>query len=115
MSEGGFAPLFPAAELAVGGMRGCELAGLALLVCRTRDGLFALDDLCTHAEARLSEGRLKGHRLQCPLHAGTFDVRDGSVLHPPAMRPLRTFPVRVRDGVVEVAAAGPPHLQGVLD
>jgi nitrite reductase/ring-hydroxylating ferredoxin subunit len=91
------------AELAVGRMRACTLEAREIVVCRTREGVFALDNVCTHAEARLCEGRLRATRLTCPLHGGSFDVRDGRALSPPAERPLASHAVRIVDGAIEVA------------
>ena len=67
-----------------GKMHACAVGGREIVVCRTKDGVFALDNICTHAYARLSEGRLRGTRLICPLHGASFDVRDGRVLGAPA-------------------------------
>jgi nitrite reductase/ring-hydroxylating ferredoxin subunit len=83
-----------------------EAGGRRLVLCRTREGLFALEDRCTHAETPMSEGRLRGCRLVCPLHGAAFDVRDGRVLGGPATRPLTCFPLRVVEGRVEVLLAG---------
>lgn len=102
-----FAPVLELTELPLGAMRACTVAGRELLICHTPAGLFALDNICTHAEARLCEGRLRATRLVCPLHGAVFDVRDGRVLAPPAECPLPTHALRVRDGVIEVAVAGP--------
>jgi nitrite reductase/ring-hydroxylating ferredoxin subunit len=74
-----------------------------ILICNTREGLFALDNICTHAHARLCEGRLRATRIVCPLHGASFDIRDGRVLGPPAEVPLAVHQVRVTDGTVEVA------------
>ena len=98
-----FIPVMRLAELGVGRMRACSLGARELVVCRTREGVFALDNICTHAEARLCEGRLRATRLVCPLHGGSFDVRDGRVLGPPAERPLPAHAVRIVDGAIEVA------------
>ena len=98
-----FAPVLELSELPLGAMRACSVDGRELLICHTRAGLFALDNICTHAEARLCEGRLRGTRLVCPLHGGAFDIRDGRVLAPPATSPLPTHAVRVEGGVIEVA------------
>jgi len=98
-----FIPVMRLAELGVGRMRACSLGARELVVCRTREGVFALDNICTHAEARLCEGRLRATRLVCPLHGGSFDVRDGRVLGPPAQRPLPAHTVRIVDGAIEVA------------
>ncbi len=91
-------------DLPEGGMRACKLGEREIVVCRTRDGIYALDNVCTHAKARLSEGRLRGVRLVCPLHGAAFDVRDGRVLGAPATRALATYPVRIAEDRVEVMA-----------
>jgi nitrite reductase/ring-hydroxylating ferredoxin subunit len=91
------------AEVPPGSMRTCTLGGRELVICHTREGLFVLDNICTHAHARLCEGRLRGLRLVCPLHGASFDVRDGRVLGPPADVPLATYPVRIVAGTIEVA------------
>jgi nitrite reductase/ring-hydroxylating ferredoxin subunit len=83
-------------------MRACIVAGREIVVCHTRAGLFAVDNVCTHAFARMSEGRLRGIHLICPLHGASFDVRDGRVLGAPAVLPLMTHPLRVVDGIIEV-------------
>ena len=84
-------------------MRCVTVAGREVLICHTREGVFALDNICTHALASMDEGRLRGVRLICPLHGASFDVRDGRVLGPPATRALPAYPVRIVQGRVEVA------------
>jgi len=96
------------AEVPPGSMRACMVAGRELVICHTREGVFALDNICTHAETRLCEGRLRGTRLVCPLHGACFDVRDGRVLRPPAERPLATHAVRVIADTIEVAVTPGP-------
>ena len=91
------------AELPPGSMRSCVIDGREIVVCHTREGVFALDNICTHAHARLCEGRLRATRLVCPLHGASFDIRDGRVLGPPAVVPMLTHAVRIVDGTVEVA------------
>jgi nitrite reductase/ring-hydroxylating ferredoxin subunit len=86
-------------------MRSFEIAQREIVLCHTRDGIFALDNVCTHAFARMSEGYLRGTRLICPLHGGSFDVQTGCALGSPAMRSLNTHPTRVVDGMIEVSIA----------
>ena len=83
------------AGLAKGGMRVIRSGDREILVCRSQAGVFALDNTCTHADARLSEGRLRGTRVICPLHGASFDVRDGRALGSPATQALATYPVRL--------------------
>jgi 3-phenylpropionate/trans-cinnamate dioxygenase ferredoxin subunit len=64
--------------------------------------LFATSDICSHEEASLSEGEFFDHVIECPLHGARFDVRTGKPLSLPAVYPVKTFPVRVVDGKVQV-------------
>ena len=98
-----FTPALKLAEVPPGSMRACMVAGREIVICHTREGVFALDNICTHAHARLCEGRLRAARLVCPLHGASFDVRDGRVLAPPAEVPLPTHAVRVLEDLIEVA------------
>ncbi len=100
-----FKAVLPAADLPAGSMRAVTVGGREILLCHTKNGLSALDNICSHAYARLCEGRLRGTRLICPLHGASFDAIDGHVLGPPAAQPLAVFPVRVNEGMIEVAVA----------
>jgi Ferredoxin subunits of nitrite reductase and ring-hydroxylating dioxygenases len=54
---------------------------------------YAISDICTHAEASLSEGTVDGETVECPLHGACFDLRTGDALTPPAVEPVQTFRV----------------------
>lgn len=90
-------------EFPEGTMRAFVVEGREIVVCHGRGGWFALDNSCSHAYARLCEGRLRGYRLICPLHGASFDIRDGRVLGAPATVPVSVHRLRIRDGRVEVA------------
>jgi len=109
--EGRFAPVVALEDLRPGHMRACTIQGREVLVCHTREGVYAVDNICTHAFARLHEGRLRGTRLVCPLHGAVFDVRDGRVLQGPATEALPAHAVRVAAGRIEVAVdpSAPPQ------
>lgn len=109
MTESVFVPVMPLAEIRQGRMQTRVLAGREIVFCHTREGVFALDNICTHAHARMCEGRLRATRLVCPLHGASFDVRDGRVLGPPATVPLPTFPVRVVNGTIEISLSQAPQ------
>ena len=88
----------PLSDIPQGSMRPVTIGGREIVICHTREGVYALDNICTHAHARMCEGRLRATRLVCPLHGASFDIRDGKVLGPPAVLPLPTFQVRIVDG-----------------
>lgn len=75
---------------------------LQVLIARFKDGVYAVENLCSHAFARFDDGRLRGARLMCPLHGACFDIRSGEALGRPATAPIRSFPVTVDDGRVLV-------------
>jgi nitrite reductase/ring-hydroxylating ferredoxin subunit len=109
-----FEPALALAALPQGRMHACTIAGREVVLCRTKDGVHALDNVCTHAYARLNEGRLAGVRLICPFHGASFDVRDGRVLGAPATQPLPHHTVRIVGDIVEVAVdpCAPPQETG---
>ncbi|MGO4326709.1 anthranilate 1,2-dioxygenase ferredoxin subunit AndAb [Cupriavidus sp. 2TAF22] len=71
-------------------------------VFRLAQGLFAIHDLCTHGHARLSEGFVDGDCVECPLHQGLVDIRTGAPRCAPITEAVRTYPVRVNEGSVEI-------------
>jgi len=89
-------------EVATGRSRRCVIDGQSVLVCNVGGEYFAVADVCTHDRGPLGEGRLRGAVIECPRHGARFDVRDGTVKAPPAVRPLATYPVQVHDGIVDV-------------
>lgn len=81
---------------------GTVINGLKIGLFYVDDQVYCVDDICTHGNALLSEGDLEGHEIECPLHAGAFDVRDGKALCSPLIKDTRVHNVRVEDGVVFV-------------
>jgi nitrite reductase/ring-hydroxylating ferredoxin subunit len=68
------------------------------------DGEFyATHDVCSHALASLSNGTLDGYTINCPKHGARFDVRTGRNLCLPAVRPVKSFAVKVEGEDVYVA------------
>lgn len=56
---------------------------------------FAVDAKCTHANASLLVGEVRGYEVICPLHGARFDLRTGRALSLPAVRGLKSYPVKV--------------------
>ena len=66
--------------------------------------LFATDNHCTHGDAKLCEGFLEGHEIECPFHQGRFDIRTGAATCAPAEVALATYPARIEGQRVLVDA-----------
>lgn len=79
------------------------LPGAVVLIVPSSGRWYAIEDRCSHSGCRFSEdGEIDGVTAICDCHGSEFDVRDGSVLVGPAAVPLPTYPVRERDGLLEV-------------
>ena len=89
-------------ELAPGKMKRVDLAGRRILLANVGGRLCAVDDTCTHEDASLSTGVLKGEFVKCPLHNSRFNVCTGEAMEEPAEENLRTYPVREEGGRVLV-------------
>ena len=71
-------------------------------VCNVGGEFYAIDDLCTHDGGSLDQGELEDAEIECPRHGARFDLFTGQVKALPAVYPVNSYPVRVRDGVVEI-------------
>ena len=78
------------------------LNGLEIALFRGGDAAYATDNLCSHGQARLCDGFVEGHEIECPLHQGRFDLRTGQASAEPAVEAIKTYPVRIEGGRVYV-------------
>jgi naphthalene 1,2-dioxygenase system ferredoxin subunit len=74
---------------------GMAVGGRDIALYSVDGQVYATDNICTHGHARLCDGFLEGHEIECPLHQGKFDVRDGRPTCEPVTEALRSYPVRV--------------------
>jgi len=75
--------------------------------------VYAVDDLCLHKRASLSEGRLEGTHIACPSHWWRYDVRSGQLVGSDAT--LATYPADVIDGDVVVLLPPPIPTQSMRE
>ncbi len=79
-----------------------EKNGESICVARVGDQVFAVNDICSHSDASLSEGDVTDFKIECWLHGAEFDLRTGEALTPPAVAPLHTYGVHVDGDSVTV-------------
>jgi naphthalene 1,2-dioxygenase ferredoxin component len=89
-------------DLADGEVLGVVIGGREIALYDLDGELHATDDICTHAYARLSDGWLDRGEIECPLHAGRFDVKTGKATAPPCTDDIRTYPVRVEGEEIQI-------------
>lgn len=66
------------------------------------DEYYALEDICPHAFALLSQGFVEDGEVECPLHQAIFDIRTGKCQGGPADRDLKVIPLRIVDDEIQL-------------
>jgi 3-phenylpropionate/trans-cinnamate dioxygenase ferredoxin subunit len=79
-----------------------EVEGEPIVIVRCADGLYAVEDRCTHDGEPLSGGEVEDCELVCPRHFARFSLKTGDALTPPAYEPVRTYQVKEENGRVLV-------------
>ena len=79
-----------------------EFDDIEVAIVRSDGQLYAIEDVCSHAEVALSEGDVEGTTIECWMHGSCFDLRSGAPTGPPATEPVDVFGVQVIEGVVYV-------------
>ena len=97
-----FVAVLPDASLADGKPTRAMYQGTPILLVRRGDRLYAMAETCSHFSGPLSEGKVEGDTIVCPLHFSRFALEDGRVVNGPAVHPQPCLEVRVRAGQIEV-------------
>ena len=90
-----FTPVCALADLAEGSPAARDVGGVPVVLVRAGGEVFALRDMCSHADVALSEGEADGCAIECWLHGSRFDLRTGFPLELPATEPVPVYPVRL--------------------
>ena len=105
MSESQWITVASRAALGDGDTLGVEAQGKPIALYNLDGTIYATDNVCTHAFAMLTDGWLDGEVIECPLHAGRFEIKTGKGLGPPIPCDLKTYKVRVVGDEVQVDLA----------
>jgi nitrite reductase/ring-hydroxylating ferredoxin subunit/uncharacterized membrane protein len=102
---GDFVPVISQEELEENRPAKADAKGVAVVLVRQGEEVYALDDTCVHAGCSLAGGTLEGRSIVCPCHGSTYDLSDGSVIRGPATMPEPRYETRINEGMVEVRLA----------
>ncbi|MGH3280732.1 MAG: non-heme iron oxygenase ferredoxin subunit [Trebonia sp.] len=91
----GFVRACSVGELKDGGAISVELDGEPVAIVQTEGEVYAIYDVCSHAQVPLSEGEVDGHTIECWLHGSCFDLRTGEPLQLPATVGVPVYPVKI--------------------
>ncbi len=99
---------FPANELEWGGTRAIEWGGESILIANLGGDYYAVSNRCGESPLPLSYSRVDDHILVCSWHGCRYDLRSGARADASGGDRIRVYPVRVEDGMVEVAVGVEP-------
>ncbi|GAA4954022.1 MULTISPECIES: non-heme iron oxygenase ferredoxin subunit [Streptomonospora] len=77
------------------GALGVEIGDTPVAVVRSEGEIYAISDICSHAEVNLSEGEVEDGTVECWLHGSCFDLGSGKPINPPATQPVATYAVQI--------------------
>jgi 3-phenylpropionate/trans-cinnamate dioxygenase ferredoxin subunit len=95
------------ADIPDDGALATDIDGEPVALVRTEGEVFAIADVCSHADVPLSEGEVAACEIECWLHGSRFDLRTGKPTGPPASVPVPVFAVQVDGDDVLVDTSTP--------
>lgn len=72
-----------------------SISGKELLIIRSGDEWFAIENRCSHDGNQLEDGDLIDGQIECPRHGARFDLRSGTPTMLPAVVPIKTYKLDV--------------------
>lgn len=87
-------------ELSINSSKVINLGDKQIALFNYEGEYYALDDMCSHAEASLSEGDVYDCKVECPLHGAEFDLKTGDAVTLPATKPVNKYIVNVEDDYI---------------
>ena len=88
------------ADVPEGDVIGVQVGGKDIALYEVEGEVFATDNICSHGHAKLCDGYVEGHEVECPFHQGRFDVRTGAATCAPATEAVKSWPVKIEGGRV---------------
>jgi 3-phenylpropionate/trans-cinnamate dioxygenase ferredoxin subunit len=103
-----FIRVCPLAEIPVDSAISVQINDTPVTVVRTSGNVYAVSDVCSHAQISLADGDVDGTTIECWLHGSRFDLPTGKPTSPPAIDPIATYLVKIEDGDVHVDVSPTP-------
>jgi 3-phenylpropionate/trans-cinnamate dioxygenase ferredoxin subunit len=100
--ESSFSRVLKVSDVPPGTKKAIEVEGKSILICHTNDRLYAVSNICSHAQEQLECGRMSKGWIGCPAHGARFDLATGRAMNPPAKKPIAIFQLRVVEDWIEV-------------
>ena len=95
-------PILEVDELPSGEQMFFSIGNLSIVLFHIGEAYYAIADVCSHDNGPVGEGELIGTEIKCPRHGARFDLTSGKALSMPARVDIPAYPVRVKEGQIEV-------------
>lgn len=89
-------------EIKEGEIKPFDIEDRQIMLVNHAGRFFAVDRICTHADADLSTGFLSKGNVICPLHLSAFNLANGNPTNPPATGPIKTYSVKIENNKIFV-------------
>lgn len=99
-----FQKVASASEIPAGEMQVVEVDGAEIVIANLGTKFVAFQNECTHRQGPLGDGILEGNVVECPYHAGQFNVETGEVVASPPEEPIKTYAVQVEGDEISIDA-----------
>ena len=100
--QSSFSRVLNVSEVPPGTKKAVEVAGRSILICHSNDHLYAVSNICSHAQEKLECGRMSRGWISCPTHGARFELSTGRAMNAPAKQPIATYEIRVVEDWIEV-------------
>jgi 3-phenylpropionate/trans-cinnamate dioxygenase ferredoxin component len=84
-------------ECPPGSLRPVMVGNEPVVLANVDGAIYAVQDRCSHEEYPLSDGEIEGPNVVCQYHGARFDLASGAPRGLPAVKPVKTYPVEIRD------------------
>ena len=78
-------------------------ADLRVCLANADGRIYAFRDNCTHKDFPLSAGEIDDSQIECAWHGARFDMKSGRAVRLQAIKPVRTYEVKVENGEIYIA------------
>jgi 3-phenylpropionate/trans-cinnamate dioxygenase ferredoxin subunit len=84
---------------------------IPVAIVRSEGEVYAIHDMCSHANVPLSEGEIEDQTIECWLHGSRFDLVTGKPTGLPATVPVPVYPVKIDGDDILVAVSSKISLE----
>jgi apoptosis-inducing factor 3 len=98
----------PLGDIPEGKLFAAHALGKPIVVVREGNVVHAIGATCTHYGGPLPDGLLVDGTVRCPWHHACYSLRTGEAIRAPALKPVATWSVELRDGKVFVTTENEP-------